>query len=88
MCFAFTDIIVEKFGAITTINIDRQAKRNSLDIPTLTEMAEAIEAFDKDPNAKVLVLNGEGGTFCSGFDANEMGEKGYNCMTDAAVSWF
>ncbi|XP_075985397.1 putative enoyl-CoA hydratase [Anticarsia gemmatalis] len=79
------NIIVEKFGAITTLNIDRQVTRNSLDIPTLQEMAAAINEFDKDKDAKVLVFYGEGGTFCSGFDMDEMGEKGYSTMTDAAA---
>lgn len=79
------NLIIEKYGAITTMNIDRQVKRNSLDIPTLNEITAAIEAFDRDENAKVLVINGEGGTFCSGFDMEEMEKTGYNNMTDAAA---
>ncbi|KAI8432811.1 hypothetical protein MSG28_013757 [Choristoneura fumiferana] len=60
------NIVVEKYGGITTINIDRQKTRNSLDEDTLREMEVAIDAFDKDDEAKVLVFNGEGGSFCSG----------------------
>ncbi|KAL0861620.1 hypothetical protein ABMA27_009119 [Loxostege sticticalis] len=78
------NIMIEKYGAITTLNIDRQHTRNSLDEATLREMAAAIEAFDKDESAKVLVLNGEGGSFCAGFDIDEIGEKGYNNVKDAA----
>lgn len=78
--------MVEKYGGITTINIDRQKTRNSLDEDTLREMEAAINAFDKDEMAKVLVFNGEGGSFCSGFDMDEMGTKGYNTLKDAAVS--
>lgn len=68
------------------MNIDRQKSRNSLDEATLREMTAAINAFDKDAEAKVLVFNGEGGTFCSGFDLDDMGAKGYNTLRDAAVS--
>lgn len=50
-------------------------------------MAAAIDAFDKDNEAKVLVFNGEGGSFCSGFDIDDMGAKGYNTLKDAAVSY-
>lgn len=50
-------------------------------------MAAAIDDFEKDNQAKVLVLNGEGGSFCSGFDIDEIGEKGYNSLKDAAVCW-
>ncbi|XP_072948084.1 probable enoyl-CoA hydratase [Epargyreus clarus] len=78
------NIIVEKFGAVTTLNIDRIATRNSLDAATLHEMVEAINAFDKDADAKVLVFNGEGGTFCSGFDIDDVESKGYSTITDAA----
>ncbi|CAK1591185.1 unnamed protein product [Parnassius mnemosyne] len=78
------NITVEKYKGITTLNIDRQRKRNSLDEATLREMAAAIEAFEKDSEAKVLVFNGEGGSFCSGFDLDEMGAKGYNTLLDAA----
>ncbi|XP_037874056.1 probable enoyl-CoA hydratase isoform X2 [Bombyx mori] len=48
-------------------------------------MAAAIDDFEKDNQAKVLVLNGEGGSFCSGFDIDEIGEKGYNSLKDAAA---
>ncbi|XP_063629484.1 probable enoyl-CoA hydratase [Cydia splendana] len=78
------NIVVEKYGGIMTLNIDRQTTRNSLDEPTLREMAAALDAFDKDAEAKVLVFNGEGGSFCSGFDMDEMSEKGYYVLKDAA----
>ncbi|XP_041980095.1 probable enoyl-CoA hydratase [Aricia agestis] len=78
------NILIEKYGAITTLNIDRQKTRNSLDEATLREMADAINSFDKDPEAKVLVFNGEGGSFCSGFDLDEVEAKGYNTLLDAA----
>ncbi|CAH0717882.1 unnamed protein product, partial [Brenthis ino] len=78
------NIVVEKYGGVTTLNIDRQKTRNSLDEATLREMTDAINAFDKDSEAKVLVFNGEGGSFCSGFDMDEVGEKGYHTLVDAA----
>ncbi|XP_026728181.1 uncharacterized protein LOC113494172 [Trichoplusia ni] len=79
------NIMVEKFGAITTLNIDRPKCRNSLDEATLREIEEAMNTFDRDPEAKVLVINGEGGSFCSGFDMDEIGTKGYNTLKDAAT---
>lgn len=79
------NIVVEKYGGVTTLNIDRQKTRNSLDEATLKEMTQAINAFDKDAEAKVLVFNGEGGSFCSGFDLDEVEEKGYQNLVDAAA---
>ncbi|CAB3229733.1 unnamed protein product [Arctia plantaginis] len=79
------NILIEKYGSITTVSIDRQTTRNSLDILTLKQLTDAINAFDQDAEAKVLVISGEGGTFCSGFDMDELEEKGYQNMTDAAA---
>ncbi|XP_026332762.1 uncharacterized protein LOC113239836 [Hyposmocoma kahamanoa] len=79
------NIMVEKYGGITTINIDRQTSRNSLDESTLREIEAAINAFDKDDQSKVLVFNGEGGSFCSGFDLDELGDKGYYPLRDASL---
>ncbi|KAH9644613.1 hypothetical protein HF086_007710 [Spodoptera exigua] len=80
------NIVIEKFGSVMTLNIDRQKTRNSLDIVTLNEMTEAINAFDNDPEAKVLVFNGEGGSFCSGFNMDDIGTHGYNNLKDAALT--
>ncbi|KAL4716512.1 hypothetical protein ACJJTC_015940 [Scirpophaga incertulas] len=79
------NILVEKFGSITTLNIDRQQTRNSLDEQTLRDITAAINAFDKDETAKVLIFNGEGGSFCSGFDIDDIEKHGFNNMIDAAA---
>uniref|UniRef100_A0A2H1W7G3 SFRICE_015857 n=1 Tax=Spodoptera frugiperda TaxID=7108 RepID=A0A2H1W7G3_SPOFR len=79
------NIVVERFGSVMTLNIDRQKTRNSLDIVTLNEMTEAIDAFDNDPEAKVLIFNGEGGSFCSGFNMDDIATHGYNNLKDAAI---
>lgn len=80
-----SDIIVEKYNGITTLNINRIDTRNSLDELTLREIETALNDFDKDDNAKVLIFHGEGGSLCSGFDIDEIGEKGYNTLMDASV---
>jgi enoyl-CoA hydratase/carnithine racemase len=40
-------------------------------IRTLTEMLEAIEYIEKDPEIIVVVIRGAGGSFCSGMDTRE-----------------
>jgi enoyl-CoA hydratase len=59
---------VEKEGPVTTIVIDRPEVRNAVDRATATALAEAFRAFEADPDAKVVVFCGEGGTFCAGAD--------------------
>jgi enoyl-CoA hydratase len=53
---------------VTTITIARPNVRNAVDRSTAEALATAFRAFDSDPNARVAVLYGEGGTFCAGAD--------------------
>ena len=59
---------VERKDAVTTVIIDRPQARNAVDRPTADALVEAFIAFEKDESAKVAVLWGAGGTFCSGAD--------------------
>jgi enoyl-CoA hydratase/carnithine racemase len=61
-------IRVERSGPVTTVVIDRPEVRNAIDPAHSAELYEAFTAFDADPEARVAVLWGAGGTFCAGFD--------------------
>src|SRR6266851_10260047 len=59
---------VEKQGPVTTVILDRPEVRNAVDRIAAQALADAFRAFDADPEARVAVLWGAGGTFCSGAD--------------------
>jgi enoyl-CoA hydratase len=61
-------IRVERSGPVTTVVIDRPEVRNAVDSPHAAELYDAFTAFERDPEALVAVLYGEGGTFCAGAD--------------------
>jgi enoyl-CoA hydratase len=61
-------IRVETQGPVTTVILDRPKVRNAVDRDTAEALARAFEAFDDDPDARVAVLWGAGGTFCAGAD--------------------
>lgn len=61
-------IEVERNGAVTTIIINRPEVRNAVDRQTAEELADAVRAFERDPDARVGVLAGAGDTFCAGAD--------------------
>ncbi|HZE30850.1 MAG TPA: crotonase/enoyl-CoA hydratase family protein [Actinoallomurus sp.] len=61
-------IRVERTGPVTTVVIDRPEVRNAVDPEHAAQLYEAFTAFDADPEARVAVLYGEGGTFCAGAD--------------------
>ncbi|KAF3352883.1 Leupeptin-inactivating enzyme 2 [Verticillium dahliae VDG1] len=56
---------------ITTITINRKARRNAVDGPTARKLTDAFLAFEDDPTQKVAVFHGAHGTFCAGFDLHE-----------------
>ncbi|WP_189058947.1 crotonase/enoyl-CoA hydratase family protein [Longimycelium tulufanense] len=73
----------ERNGPVTTVVLSRPETRNAVDGPTAEQLAEALRAFDADPDAAVAVLWGEGGTFCSGADLKAIGtERGNRVAED------
>ncbi|POX51660.1 enoyl-CoA hydratase [Streptomyces sp. Ru71] len=74
---------VERRDHVTTIVLSRPEVRNAVDGPTAAELAAAFHAFEADDEARVAVLWGEGGTFCSGADLKAMGgERGNRVAED------
>ena len=65
-------ILIEKNGPVTTLIINRPHARNALDREASLLLAQAIRAFEADPEAKVAVLTGAGGHFCAGADLKEL----------------
>ena len=66
-------ILIERNGPVTTIVINRPQVKNALDNEAAHGLADALHAFDSDPDARVAVLTGAGGTFCAGADLKELG---------------
>lgn len=58
----------ERKGPVTTVVLHRPDRRNAVDRATAAALADAFRAFDADPEARVAVLWGDGGTFCAGAD--------------------
>jgi enoyl-CoA hydratase len=62
-------VTYERRGAAAVMTIDRQERRNAIDGPTASLLAESYERFESDEDARVLVLTGAGGVaFCAGAD--------------------
>ena len=76
-------VSVSSDGPVTTVLLSRPERRNAVDGPTATALADAFRAFDADPDAAVAVLHGEGGVFCAGADLQAIGTAEGN-RVDAA----
>jgi len=59
---------IEKEGPVWTVIHSRPEAKNAMDPASAQALEEAFVAFDRDPDAAVAVLWGEGGAFCAGFD--------------------
>jgi len=55
-------------GPVRIVTIDRPDVRNAVDRRAASRLEDAFVAFDSDPDARVAVLTGSGGTFCAGAD--------------------
>ena len=65
----------EKQGPVTTVIIDHPERRNAVDRPTATALAEAFRAFEADTDSAVAVLWGAGGNFCAGADLGALTDE-------------
>jgi len=59
-------IRVEKKGVVTTVIIDNPEVKNAIDRKNAASLANAFREFEHDENARVAVLWGANGIFCSG----------------------
>jgi enoyl-CoA hydratase len=71
-------IRVEKASPVTTVVLSRPERRNAVDRTTADALVAAFEAFERDEEARVAVLWGEGGTFCAGADLRALAEGNSN----------
>jgi 2-(1,2-epoxy-1,2-dihydrophenyl)acetyl-CoA isomerase len=64
-------VIARVDDGIAWITLNRPQQRNALDIPTLQGLHALLEQFNRDPAVRVLVLTGNGRSFCAGADVAE-----------------
>lgn len=64
--------LVERREAILVVTMNRPEARNALSGEMLARMGDAWKLLDTDPDLRVGVLTGAGGTFCAGADLKAM----------------
>jgi len=67
------NIILTKEDKIATLSINRPKYKNALNGETYEEFGIAIEDVKNDSDIRVLIITGEGESFCSGLDLNYAG---------------
>lgn len=72
---------IQRDGPVTLVHLHRPQVRNAVDRPTADALSHAVLSFETDPTARVLVLTGDGGTFCAGADLKAFTEGRGNRLT-------
>jgi enoyl-CoA hydratase/carnithine racemase len=62
----------EVVGQVAHIWLNRPHKRNAVSQQLLAELEDAVDRAEKDDDVRVMILRGREGTFCSGFDLDEL----------------
>jgi enoyl-CoA hydratase len=67
-------LVDEPAPTIRRLTLNRPAKRNALSNALRGEIFAALEAGDRDPGVRVMILRGAGTCFSSGYDLAGLGE--------------
>lgn len=74
MSTTYETILIETREHVGMVRINRPKVRNALNSTVLHELAEALEAFDADPQVGAIVLTGDDIAFAAGADIKEMAD--------------
>ena len=68
-----SDVLVHRFAGVATISLNNPVRKNAITPESADHLVEVLEEIDDDPTIGVLIIKGEGGTFCSGADLSTLG---------------
>ncbi|WP_369829536.1 enoyl-CoA hydratase/isomerase family protein [Nocardia sp. 852002-20019_SCH5090214] len=63
-----SDIEYEVADHVATIRLNRPHRKNAFTLEMIDAWADALSEAERDPNTRVVVVTGAGGSFCSGVD--------------------
>src|SRR6266852_2333780 len=63
-----SNFLIEKDGPVTTITFSRPERRNCLNLEVILEFERHLQAVRDDRECRVLIVTGQGATFCAGAD--------------------
>lgn len=64
-----------KDGPVGSIVLNQPAKKNAISAVMMDKLVESLHQFEQDDEIKVIVLRGEGETFCAGGDLDQPGPR-------------
>lgn len=76
----FATLLVERHDAVTLVRLNRPEALNALNTQTLDDLIAVLEAYDRDPDQRCLVMTGSDKAFAAGADIKEMSSQGFADM--------
>jgi enoyl-CoA hydratase len=73
----YQNILVETKGRVGVIRLNRPQALNALNRALITELSQAIEAYEADGNIGCMLITGNEKAFAAGADIKEMAEKSF-----------
>ena len=67
-------VLVERHGNVAEVRLNRPDKHNAIDGEIIDGLLEAQQSISADPAVRVVVLSGEGKSFCAGLDMASFAE--------------
>src|ERR1019366_10221758 len=64
-------LIIERWGGVLTVTLNRPERRNAATIRMWRELAEIFGETRQRPEDRVVVVTGAGGAFCAGADLGD-----------------
>ena len=64
----YETIVVDSAGVVARVKLNRPDVRNALNARTIAELTDAFRTLSGDASKRMVVLEGEGATFCGGAD--------------------
>ncbi len=70
-----SDILYDADDAIATITLNRPEARNAYSDDMVTQLVGALDRADADADVRVVIITGEGSSFCAGGDLKAMRDE-------------
>ncbi|MFZ5509460.1 MAG: enoyl-CoA hydratase/isomerase family protein [Pseudomonadota bacterium] len=67
---------------VATLTLSRPAQLNAMNRAMLAEICQVLDAAERDPGARALVVTGAGKGFSAGFDLKEQMQAGLSGTAD------
>ena len=80
-------VLYEKKERVAYIILNRPDRLNAINDEMPPEIERAVQRADSDPNVHVMILEGAGKAFCSGYDLSEYGEQNSTSSVIQDMPW-